>query len=92
VDILITKDGLRTLMDVIIVDLIHTNMVQQALTTTTHVATMVAQKRHDPMSNKHHAMISFPLLLKCTGVFIFVLICFLLLVHISILHIINGLL
>jgi len=27
-DILITKDGLRTMMDVIIVDLIHTNMVQ----------------------------------------------------------------
>jgi hypothetical protein len=45
VDILITKDGLRTLMDVIIVDLIHTNMVQQPLTTTTHAATMVAQKK-----------------------------------------------
>jgi len=45
VDILITKDGLRTLMDVIIVDLIHTNMVQQALTTTTRAATMVAQKK-----------------------------------------------
>jgi hypothetical protein len=37
-DILITRGGLWTSMDVIIVDLIHTNMVQLTSMTTTHVA------------------------------------------------------
>jgi hypothetical protein len=40
-DILITKNNLCTLMDVIIVDLTCTNMVQRTLTTTTHVVMMV---------------------------------------------------
>jgi hypothetical protein len=40
-DILITKDGLWTMMDVIIVDLIHTNMVQLT-SMTTHVTMMDA--------------------------------------------------
>ncbi len=44
-DILITKDGFQTLMDVIIVDSIHTNMVQRASTTMTHVMMMVAQEK-----------------------------------------------
>jgi hypothetical protein len=41
-DILITRDDFWTLMDVVIVDLIHADMVQRALTTTTHATMMVA--------------------------------------------------
>jgi hypothetical protein len=41
-DILITKKGFRTLMDIVIVDPICTNMVQQTLMMTTHATTMVA--------------------------------------------------
>jgi hypothetical protein len=44
-DILITRYGFRTLMDVVIVDSICTNMVQQTLMTTTHVAMMVVQEK-----------------------------------------------
>ncbi len=40
-DTLITKDCFQTLMDIVIVDLTCTNMVQQALMTTTHAMTMV---------------------------------------------------
>ncbi len=42
VNTLITKDDFCTLMDVIIVDSIHIDMVQQTLTMTTHVVMMVA--------------------------------------------------
>jgi uncharacterized protein YaaQ len=77
-------------MVVIIIDLTSTDMVQRTLTTITH-ATMMIVQRQDPMSKKHHAMISFPLLLKRMGVFIFVLIHFLSHMHISLLHIISGL-
>jgi hypothetical protein len=41
-DILITKDYFWTLMDIVIVDLICTDMVQQTLTMTTHVTMMDA--------------------------------------------------
>jgi hypothetical protein len=44
-DILITKDGLRALMDIVIVDLTHTNMVQRTSMTTTHVAMMDVQEK-----------------------------------------------
>ncbi len=40
VDIFITKDDFRTLMDVIIADSIRTDMVQWTLTTITHVVMM----------------------------------------------------
>jgi hypothetical protein len=40
-DMLITRDNFRTLMDVVIVDLIHTDMVQQSSMTTTHAMMMV---------------------------------------------------
>jgi hypothetical protein len=43
-DILITKDGFRTLMDIVIIDPIHIDMVQQAFTTTTHAMTMDVQE------------------------------------------------
>jgi hypothetical protein len=49
------------------------------------------KRRHNLMLNKHHAMTSFPLLLRCMGVFIFVLIHSWLLVHRPLLHIINSL-
>jgi hypothetical protein len=39
-DILITKDGFDILMNIVIIDLIHTSMVQQTSTTTTHVMMM----------------------------------------------------
>jgi hypothetical protein len=41
-DILITKDNFQTLMDIIIVDLTHIDMVQRTLTTTKHATMMVA--------------------------------------------------
>jgi hypothetical protein len=44
VDFLITKNNFRTLMDIVIVDSTHTNMVQQALTTS-HVVMMATQKK-----------------------------------------------
>ncbi len=44
-DILITRDGFRTLMDVAIVDSIHIDMVQQTTTMTTHVAMMATQEK-----------------------------------------------
>jgi hypothetical protein len=44
VDILITKDSFHTLMDIVVIDPTHTNMVQQALTTS-HVVMMATQKK-----------------------------------------------
>ncbi len=44
-DILIIGDGFQTLINVIIVDLIHIDLVQQTLTMTMHVTMMVAQKK-----------------------------------------------
>jgi hypothetical protein len=45
VDILITKDNFWTLINVIINDLTHTDMVQKALTTITHAMMMVAKEK-----------------------------------------------
>ncbi len=45
VDIAITKDIFQTFVDVIIVNLTHTNLVQHALTTTTHPTTIIAQNK-----------------------------------------------
>jgi len=53
----VTKNDFRILMDIVIVDSTHTNMVQQTSTMTTHVITMVVQE-----------MTSFPLLLRHMGV------------------------
>jgi hypothetical protein len=44
VDILITIDGFHTLMDIVIANLIRTNMVQQASMMTTHATMMVVQE------------------------------------------------
>jgi hypothetical protein len=44
-DILITRDSFWTLMDIIIDDLTHTDMVQQISMMTTHVAMMVTQEK-----------------------------------------------
>jgi hypothetical protein len=41
-DILITKNNFQTLMDVVIIDPIHTNMVQRTSMMTSHVAMLVA--------------------------------------------------
>jgi hypothetical protein len=43
-DILITKYDFQTLMDVVIVDSIHTNMVQRASTMITHAVMMAIQE------------------------------------------------
>jgi hypothetical protein len=40
-DILIIKNGFQILMDVVIIDPIHIDMVKQTSTMTTHVTTMV---------------------------------------------------
>ncbi len=45
VDIVITKDGFWTLVDIVIADLTRTNLVQCALTTTTHATTIVPQNK-----------------------------------------------
>jgi hypothetical protein len=45
VDILVTIDNFSTLMNVIIVDPIHIDMMQQTLTTITHVMMMDIQKK-----------------------------------------------
>jgi hypothetical protein len=43
-DIVITKNGFQTLMDIVIADLTHTNMVQQILTMMTNAMMMVVQE------------------------------------------------
>jgi hypothetical protein len=45
VDIVITKDIFQTFVDIIIVNLTHTNLMQHALTTTTHPTTVIAQNK-----------------------------------------------
>jgi hypothetical protein len=40
-----------------------------------------SREKHNPTLNEHQMMISFPLLLRCMGIFIIVLIHFLPLVH-----------
>jgi hypothetical protein len=70
VDILITTDNFQTLMDVVIIDPTCINMVQRTSTMTTHAMTLATQKKTHHTPNKHWSMISFPLLLKCMGVFI----------------------
>lgn len=44
-DILVTKDNFQTLMDIVIVDLTHIDMVQRTLMAIEHVAMMVAQEK-----------------------------------------------
>jgi len=44
-DIFITRNNFRTLIDIIIVDLIHTNMMQWVLVTTTHAMMMAIQEK-----------------------------------------------
>jgi len=44
-DIVITRDIFQTLVDVVIVNLIHTNLVQHASTMTTHPTTIIAQNK-----------------------------------------------
>jgi len=44
-DNLITKNDFYTLMDIVIVDSIHIDMVQWTLTTTTHATTIVVQEK-----------------------------------------------
>jgi len=44
-DILITKDGFQTLMDVVIFYLIRTYMMQQTSMMTTHVMMMIISKK-----------------------------------------------
>ncbi len=62
-------------MDIVIVDPIHTNMVQRILTTITNAMMMTTQEKTHMLS-KHQAITSFPLLLRRMDVFIFVLIHF----------------
>jgi hypothetical protein len=45
VDIVITKDSFRTLADIIIANMTHTNLVQHALMTTMHVTTIATQDK-----------------------------------------------
>jgi hypothetical protein len=64
-------------MDIVIVDLIGTNVVQWASMMIGHAMMMDAQKKTRSYKlNEHKTMISFPLLLKHMSVFIFILIHF----------------
>jgi hypothetical protein len=75
VDIVITKNGFWTLMDVVIVDSTRTNMVQRTLTTT-HAKMMAVQEKTQSYVERTLNDTFTPLLLRCMGVFIFVLIHF----------------
>jgi hypothetical protein len=75
-DILITKNNFQTLVDIVIANPTHINMVQRASTMTTHVMMMVAQEKTRSYNERTLGNDSFPLLLKRMGAFIFVLINF----------------
>jgi hypothetical protein len=90
-DILITRDNFQTFMDVI-TNLIHRNIMWWTSTETTHVTMMTIQEKTWSYIERTLGDDLFPLLLKPMGVFILVLIHFLLLVHRSLSCIICGLL
>jgi hypothetical protein len=74
-DILIIRDNFHTLMDIVIVDLIHKyGVTSMDDDNTCNDDGYSIKRRHDPMPNEHPTMISFPLLLKCMGVFVLILI------------------
>jgi hypothetical protein len=75
VDILITKNGFHALLDLVIANPTHTNMVQRESMKTTHATTMATQKKTRSYIIEHQAMTSFPLLLRRMGVFIFYHLC-----------------
>jgi len=60
-DIIITKDSFRTLVDVVITNLTHIDLVQHASTTTMHGATVAAQDKARSYIERAPGMISFPL-------------------------------
>jgi hypothetical protein len=51
-DIVITKDDLKILADIVIVDLTCTYLVQHALSTTMHAKTIATQDIHDPTQSE----------------------------------------
>jgi hypothetical protein len=67
VDILITKDDLHTLMDLVITNSTCTNMVQQTSTTTTHAATMVAQEKTQSYAEQAPSNDFIPLAIETYG-------------------------
>jgi len=71
VDILITKDGFQTLMDIVIVDLIRRNMVLQTSTTITHAMMMVVQKKTRSYVDRTPNDDFIPLVIETYGCFHF---------------------
>jgi len=92
-DILITRDDFRTLMDIIIVDSTHTNMVQWTLTTTTHVVMMATQEKTWSYIERALGNDFIPFVIKTYRCCHFHFDSFFwLLVHKPLSHVINGLL
>jgi hypothetical protein len=60
-DIAITKDSFKTLVNIVIFDLIHINLVQCASITITHAMIVVTQNKAQSSQNECQEMISFPL-------------------------------
>jgi hypothetical protein len=68
-NILITRDGFRTLMNAMIAYLIHTNMVQWTSTTTTHVVMMATLKQTRSYNEWTLGDDFIPLTIKTCGCF-----------------------
>jgi hypothetical protein len=64
------------LMDIVIVDLTRIDMVQRALMMTTHAMMMVVQENAQSFFKRALSDDFIPLLLRCMGVFILILIHF----------------
>jgi len=93
VDILIIKDGFWTLMDVVIADVIHTNMMQWTLMTTTQIMMMAVREKTWWYAKWTLGDDFIPFVIETyIDVFILVLIHFWPFMHKPLLHIINDLL
>jgi hypothetical protein len=70
-DILITKNNFQTLMNVIIVDLTHTDMVQRTSIMTTHVMMLVVQDKNTTYVKRALGDDFIPLAIEMYGCFHF---------------------
>jgi hypothetical protein len=74
IDIVIIRNNFWTLANVVIVDPIHTNLVQHALTTT-HVTTVATQKNKASARRWFHSPCHKDLWLSPSSLFLFYLLC-----------------
>jgi hypothetical protein len=81
VDIIITKDNFRTLMDVVIANLTHTNLVQHASTMIMHVTIVIVQDKTQSYTKRVPRNDFIPLTIETYNCFHLVSIPFWLLVY-----------